>query len=187
MPASALGQIGEPMHLDRDEGLTLATYPLPFEQRLDVTYDEAGTIVWINTSAWPDAPLPPQGDGLRIGRMTLGDVERYLGGRRAAAIETPGLAVPTLIGPTFSLIYDHSDDPDLVIRLAFVQPGYLTWAEDDPASHAPPRDATLMAATLALRSYYDPASGRIPFPDGPRTVPIPFPLPIDEAFPSLIP
>ncbi len=180
-PASALGAIGEPLWQDRDDGLTMSAYPLPFEQRLDVIYDADGTIVWLNSAAMVGAPAVPDPDGLAVGEMTLADVERFLG-RARASLDTPGLRSPLASGAAFELIYDLTEDPDVLVLLRFVEPAEAVLLGIEDAD-----GPVFIAAALVLRSFFEASSDLRSFDGGPRAAPIPFPISIDEAFPSLIP
>ncbi|MEX3015631.1 hypothetical protein [Gymnodinialimonas hymeniacidonis] len=187
MDASVLGAIGEPLELYSSQDGTQATYPLPHGHRLLVDYSPTGTIGFVASFAGPDAGPVPQSDGLRVGVMSLRDVLRRLG-RPSEILSTRGLVyVEPLSESRFSLVFDIGDDAASTLILDF---------NADPASnrHASAEDrldelgnAVFTAASLVLREGLTELRHPDLFPDGPRTAPIPFPLSIDEAFPSLIP
>ncbi|MEJ6395122.1 hypothetical protein V8J82_17805 [Gymnodinialimonas sp. 2305UL16-5] len=188
MPASALGVIGEPFALEQAGNLIYASYPLPFEQRLDVTYTSDGTLVWLSTRASPDAPDPPETGGLQTGIMGLADVANRL----SDATETDPFDRPGLIHvregePGFTLVYDLPAEPDVVLTLTFYHASFLPPADLIEVAQTPPDDAEFVSANLVYRPYIETAGGLGSPIDGPRTAPIPFPLTIDDAFPSLIP
>lgn len=186
MPASILGPIGEPTEISRESGWTASYYPLPFGQRLTVVYGTDGRIVWLSSYALPNAPDAPDLGGLRVGQMRLSDVERYLG-QDGAALDTFGLAVLSGIGVSFRIVYDHSRHEDILVVLEFLHTPSLGRDGRLRDYALPlPRNALLISADLIDRGHFENTTEPGAFIGGPRTAPIPFPLSIDEAFPSLI-
>ncbi|UWQ97195.1 hypothetical protein K3728_08275 [Rhodobacteraceae bacterium M385] len=187
MPASALGPIGEPLEFSSSQDGTHATYPLPHGHRLSVSYSASGTINFLASFASSDAGSAPQSDGLRVQSMTLRDVLERLG-EPDTILATQGLlSIEAFSDSRFSLVFDIGPEASTALILDFV-------AHPDSDREAPVTarldelgDAVFTAASLVLAEEL--ASLRHPssFVDGPRAAPIPFPIPLSEAFPSLIP
>lgn len=185
-PIETLGPIGEPLDILPTDTGRRATYPLPFAQRLTVDYDSAQGIRFVQTYASGDAPEPPQTDGLQFG-ITLHRAARRMGLGRAD-LATPGLLYVSPFAPGgFTLLYDVPDDENVLLALDFVGERADILAVPARGRLAALGDADLTAAFLLLRSEADAIYPPADAADGPRAAPIPFPIPIDEAFPSLIP
>ncbi|WP_224814580.1 hypothetical protein [Hasllibacter sp. MH4015] len=187
MPASALGPIGEPLELlQTDEGYS-AIYPLPFEQRLMVDYSPEDGVQFVATFAAPNAPDAPETGGLQLRAMTLRDVVDRLGGD-AARIETPGLIFADPLAPgRLSLVYDIPDQPDLVLFLDFAGERALD-RDVAPGDRLDAfADTVFVAANLTFWSQADSLRRPADFLDDARDDPILFPVPLEEAFPPLLP
>ncbi len=182
MDAAALGPLGEPMAIDHIEDATLATYPLPFEQYLEVLYEQSGTIAWLHTSAPAGAPDAPPNDGLRIGEMALDDVFQHLMEDVSPTV-TPPLLSFAGDGGVVQLVYSDGADPDVLVILTFL-PSHDADISD---RQNPANDPTLHSVSLTTRSFLDAPVNLVGPTDIPSGDPRPFPLPLDEAFPSLIP
>lgn len=186
MHASVLGAVGEPLELFQTDGETQAVYPLPYGQRLMVSYSDAGLIGFLSTYSSPDAAEAPRTSGLRLEQMTLSQVLAQIGAN-GGDLAMPGLVhLDPLSARRFSLIYDIEGAPEAALILDFV-------AEPDSDLDAPAvqrraelSDAQFIAASLVLRDGLSELRASDGFPGGPRAAPIPFPMALDEAFPSLI-
>ncbi len=186
MHASALGPIGEASTVDYVNGLTRSSYPLPYAQGLVVVYDDAGVIQRLSSASLPFGSGAPETGGLQINEMTLGEVMDRLG-RDAPDLDTPGLVAPHTFDGRVTLVFDHASDPDLLVILSFDLPVRGSLSDPQPDVPPIPEDALLTSAILSLRAHFEGLGLDLTYLGGRRNAPIPFPLTIDEAFPSLIP
>lgn len=184
MPTDALGAIGEPSERRVSEREVLAVYPLPYEQQLMVIYSLDAGIMSLATYGTNAVDGAGSTGGLTLFSMTLKDVMDRLE-QPLSALETRGLV--TGHNGYLSLTYNHESDPDFIITLQFR--GASQVQDTAPTLETLPlwHDASFVGATMALRSYRERLDLSPTFIAGPRTDPIPFPLPLSEAFPPLIP
>lgn len=126
----------------------------------------------LSTFAGPEAPEAPDLGGLQFGATTFDEVHQRLGSR-VSVLDLPPLLLEHRDGSGVSLVYSLPGEPEALVVLRFADA-----AQTDG-------DAVLEAVSLMLRDAVDPDSYATELPDD--TAPPGFPVPLDEAFPSLIP
>ncbi len=182
MAASELARLGEPLAIDEGgQGLTTATYPLPFNERLRATHDGARILA---LSSWTEVLAPaPERDGLQAFETTLADAVEAAGSE-GWFYEVEGQVDNMSASSTWRMYFDVPDLPEVLLALVFFSTSPAVALEEDAAYQPLPQDADLIQAELFHRDYIRAQAGRFGDIRIDRPDAIPFALPLTEAFPA---
>ena len=188
MGVEALAVLGSPTRSYEQDDRVVTRFDLPWRQRLSVLSDAAGTIVSVSNSGGLYPTPPPDATRLFHWNMTVQEFVDVVGDE--AQIDAPGLAmigvVPLFTG-SFEIQYDVPSHPGLLLSFSFIPEARpLGDLQVEPTQLPLPLGTRLSNVRLFDRSI----QSHLPetaFIGGHRTAPIYFPIPLGDAFPSLIP